>query len=138
MHDISHLTFVVRDLTRMATFLCDGLGAREVYDSGDRPHSLSAEKFFLLGGVWIAAMRGEPPAARSCQHVAFLVDEAELPGYRQRLRAIGAELRPPRTRIAGEGRSLYVYDFDNHLSELHTGSLEQRLSHYAAASRSAS
>jgi fosfomycin resistance protein FosX len=30
---ISHITFIVRDLERMATFFCKGLGAREVYDS---------------------------------------------------------------------------------------------------------
>ncbi len=36
--------------------MCKGLGAREVYDSHSRTFSLSREKFFLLGGVWIAAM----------------------------------------------------------------------------------
>lgn len=55
-HDISHITFIVRDLERMATtFLCKGLGAREVYDSHSRTFSLSRETFFLLGGVWLAA-----------------------------------------------------------------------------------
>lgn len=132
MHGVSHLTFVVRDLERMARFLCDGLGAREVYDSAGAERSLSPEKFFVLGGVWIAAMQGEPPAARSYQHVAFAVDAAELPAYEARLRRIGAEIRPARPRIAGEGVSLYVYDFDDHLFELHDGSLEERLAHYAA------
>lgn len=32
---------------------------------------------------------------------------------------------------AREGQSLYLYDFDNHLFELHTGTLEQRLALYA-------
>ncbi|MCD9033283.1 FosX/FosE/FosI family fosfomycin resistance hydrolase [Luteimonas sp. Y-2-2-4F] len=132
MRGVSHLTFVVRDLARMARFLCDGLGAREVYDSAGVEHSLSPEKFFVLGGVWIAAMQGEPPAARSYQHVAFAVDAAELPAYEARLRRIGAEIRPARPRIPGEGASLYVYDFDDHLFELHDGSLEERLAHYAA------
>jgi len=40
------------------------------------------------------------------------------------------EIRPPRSRVAGEGASLYLYDFDNHLFELHTGTLEQRLARY--------
>ncbi len=52
---ISHITFIVRDLERMTTFLCTGLGAREIYDSHSRTFSLSREKFFLLGGVWLAA-----------------------------------------------------------------------------------
>lgn len=134
MHGISHITFIVRDLDRMTLFLCRGLGAREVYDSGDRAFSLSREKFFVLAGVWLAAMEGEPPAERSYQHVAFAVDESELPVYEERLRAIGAEIRPPRGRVEGEGRSLYVYDFDNHLFELHSGTLEQRLARYARRS----
>lgn len=132
MRGISHITFVVRDLERMAAFLCDGLGAREVYDSVGRNRSLSREKFFVLAGVWIAAMEGEPPWQRSYQHVAFSVDEADLPAYRARLQALGVEVRPPRSRIDGEGQSLYFYDFDDHLFELHTGTLEQRLERYAA------
>src|SRR5690606_9994385 len=111
-------------------FLCEGLGAREVYDSSGREFSLSREKFFLLGGTWLAAMEGEPPVERSYQHVAFAVDEAELPVYQARLEALGVEVRPPRSRVAGEGASLYFYDFDNHLFELHTGTLEQRLARY--------
>ncbi len=131
MQGISHITFIVRDLERMSTFLCEGLGAREVYDSADGNHSLSREKFFVLGGVWIAAMQGEPPTQRSYQHVAFAVGEHELPAYEARLRATGVDIRAGRERVVGEGRSLYFHDFDNHLFELHTGTLEQRLATYA-------
>ncbi len=133
MKGISHITFIVRDVERMASFLCEGLGAREVYDSAGREFSLSREKFFLLGGTWLAAMQGEPPAERSYQHVAFEVDEDELPAYQARLEALGVDIRPPRPRVEGEGQSLYVHDFDNHLFELHTGTLEQRLARYGAA-----
>ncbi len=34
--------------------------------------------------------------------------------------------------MAGEGRSLYFHDHDNHLFELHTGTLEERLARYGA------
>jgi len=91
MQGISHLTFIVRDLGRMARFLCDGLGAEEVYDSAGNHFSLSREKFFVLGG----------------------------------------DILPARPRVEGEGQSLYVHDFDNHLFELHTGTLQQRLARYA-------
>lgn len=131
MKGISHLTFIVRDLDRMATFLCDGLGAHEVYDSSSHNFSLSREKFFVLGDAWLAAMEGEPPAGRSYQHVAFAVNEPDIPVYQARLEALGVEIRPPRSRVEGEGLSLYFYDFDNHLFELHTGTLEQRLARYA-------
>lgn len=116
----------------MAAFLCDGLGAREVYDSAGHNFSLSREKFFVLGGTWLAAMEGEPPAERTYQHVALAVSEAELPEYQAKLQALGVEIRPPRNRVAGEGLSMYFYDFDNHLFELHTGTLEQRLARYTA------
>lgn len=128
---ISHLTFIVRDLARMRRFLCEGLGAEEVYCSGANTFSLSREKFFLLGGQWIAAMQGEPPAERSYQHVALKVDERDLPAFEARLSALGVDIRPPRARVDGEGQSLYFHDFDNHLFELHSGTLAQRLQRYA-------
>lgn len=130
MQGISHITFIVRDLERMASFLCQGLGAQEVYDSAGENHSLSREKFFLLGGIWIAAMEGESPSQRSYHHVAFSVSDDELPRYQAKLEALGVDIRPPRARVEGEGQSLYVYDFDNHLFELHTGTLQQRLARY--------
>jgi catechol 2,3-dioxygenase-like lactoylglutathione lyase family enzyme len=128
---LSHMTFVVRDLDRMAEILAGVLGAREVYSSGEATFSLSREKFFLVGDLWIAAMEGEPLPARSYNHVAFKVAEADLPLYEARIRALGLELRPPRPRVEGEGASLYFYDDDNHLFELHTGTLAERLARYA-------
>ena len=130
LRGLSHLTFIVRDLTLAARFFCGGLGAREVYDSAARHFSLSHEKFFDLDGLWIVAMQGKPPTERSYRHVAFAVAEADLPHYAARLTAIGAEVRPPRPRVVGEGQSLYVYDFDNHLFELHAGTLAERLENY--------
>lgn len=129
---ISHITFIVRDLERMAEFLCEGLGAVEIYDSADKSFSISREKFFLLGGVWIAAMQGEPPAERSYRHLAFRIEEDELAGFQARLQALGVDIKPPRPRVDGEGLSLYFHDFDNHLYELHTGTLAQRLERYGA------
>ncbi len=128
---ISHITFIVRNLEVMARFLCDGLGATEVYDSSAKSYSLSREKFFILGGVWLAAMEGEPPSERSYRHLAFKVTEEDLASFEVRLRAMGVEVKEPRPRVAGEASSLYCYDFDNHLFELHTGTLDERLKRYA-------
>lgn len=131
IEDVSHITFMVSDVERMATFICTGLGGREVYDSRARNFSLSREKFFVVGGVWIAAMEGEAPSQRTYRHLAFKVPSGTLPEFERRLRALGVEVKPPRPRVEGEGESLYFYDFDNHLFELHTGTLEQRLQRYA-------
>jgi fosfomycin resistance protein FosX len=131
IESISHITFIVKDLERMARFICDGLGGREVSDSQSKNFSLYREKFFVVGGTWLAAMQGTPPAERSYRHLAFKVAEDALPDFERRLRALGVEIRDPRPRVEGEGVSLYFYDFDNHLFELHTGTLEQRLERYA-------
>ena len=128
---LSHITLIVRDLERMAFLLCEGWGATELYDCAKQNFSLSREKFFLLGGVWLAVMEGEPQAERSYRHVAFKVAPEGLQAYRARLERLGVEIKPPRSRVEGEGESLYFYDFDNHLFELHSGTLEERLSRYA-------
>lgn len=126
---ISHITFIASDLERTANLLCAGLGATEVYDSAKKNFSISREKFFTLGGVWLAVMEGEP-VDRSYRHVAFKVTAAELPALEARLRSLGVEIQPSRSRVEGEGQSLYFYDFDNNLFELHAGTLEQRLERY--------
>lgn len=127
---VNHLTFIVRDLDRTAELLIAGLGATEVYDSKDKQFSISREKFFVLGGVWLAFMQGEP-VERSYRHVAFAVNETDLSNYEGRLRKLGVEIKPPRPRVGGEGLSLYFYDYDDNLFELHTGTLEERLQRYA-------
>lgn len=129
---LSHITFIVQDLQLAARFFCEGLGAQEVYDSTAKNFSLSREKFFLLGGIWIACMEGASSGDHGYRHTAFRVTDAELPRFEAQLRAIGAEIKPPRPRVEGEGQSLYFYDFDGHLFELHTGTLEQRLARYQA------
>ncbi|TIT24291.1 MAG: FosX/FosE/FosI family fosfomycin resistance thiol transferase, partial [Mesorhizobium sp.] len=104
---------------------------REVYDSGARQFSLSREKFFLIGDLWIAIMQGEPLNDRSYNHVGFKIDESDFDRYVDRVRKLGLDMRPPRPRVEGEGRSIYFHDHDNHLFELHTGTLAERLTRYA-------
>ena len=128
---LSHITFVCRDVDRMAEILTTVLDAREVYDSGAATFSHSREKFFLVGEVWVAVMEGEALPARSYNHVAFRVDEDDFEERLARIEALGLDLRPPRPRVPGEGRSIYFHDEDNHLFELHTGTLSERLARYA-------
>lgn len=127
---ISHITLIVQDLKRTSDFFCSVLGAEEIYDSGEGTHSLSKERFLLLAGVWMAIMEGAPLPDRTYNHIAFKIHESEFEDYKSRLEKAGVDFRESRQRIAGEGLSIYFYDFDNHLFELHTGTLKQRLETY--------
>ena len=129
---ISHITLTVSDLDKSAEMLKAVLDAEEVYSSGDKTFSLSREKFFLIGGCWIVLMEGESLPTRTYNHVALKINETEFEKYAARIRDYGLEMREPRNRIAGEGQSLYFYDYDNHLFELHTGTLAERLQRYCA------
>lgn len=127
---ISHLTFIVKDLERASTFFRAIFEAEEIYSSGDATFSLTREKFFLINGLWVAIMEGDSLTDRTYNHVAFKIPDEEFDNYEKRVRDLGLELKNPRARVEGEGRSLYFYDFDNHLFELHTGNLSERLARY--------
>jgi len=128
---ISHITFIVKDLGRATRFFTSVFDAKEVYASGDKTFSLTQEKFFLVASQWIAIMEGDSLAERTYNHVAFKIREEDFELYKARVEALGLDVKPPRPRVEGEGRSLYFYDFDNHLFELHTGTLAERLTRYA-------
>jgi catechol 2,3-dioxygenase-like lactoylglutathione lyase family enzyme len=131
IESISHITLIVKDVKRTAAFFQSLFNAEEVYDSSEKNFSTAYEKFFVIGGTWIALMEGEPLSERSYNHIAFKVPEADFDAYVSKLQKFGVEIDPGRTRVEGEGRSIYFYDFDHHLFELHTGTLEKRLSRYA-------
>jgi fosfomycin resistance protein FosX len=61
----------------------------------------------------------------------FKVSDEQLLKARTSIERLGLEVRPPRPRVDGEAQSLYFHDHDNHLFELHTGTLEERLARYA-------
>jgi fosfomycin resistance protein FosX len=128
---ISHITLIVRDVEKMGHFLQTIFDAEEVYDSSKNNFSLSYEKFFIIGGTWIAVMEGEPLPERSYNHIAFKVPGSEFDEYIARVKQLGVDIKPGRDRVSGEARSIYFYDFDNHLFELHTGTLNDRLLHYS-------
>jgi len=128
---LSHITFMVRDLDRTAQFLRTIFDAEEIYDSVGKNYSISREKFFIIGHTWIAIMEGESRLERAYDHVAFKVTDEEFAICATRVRALGIEILPGRERMPDEGRSLYFYDYDNHLFELHTGTILERLRTYA-------
>lgn len=138
---LSHMTLVVSDLDRTEALLTAVLGARKVYDSGEKTFSLSRERFFLVGGgpgeadasapIWLVTMEGEPLPTRTYNHIAFKIEEADYERHLESVRCLGLDLREGRSRVDGEGRSIYFHDYDNHLFELHTGTLAERLARYS-------
>ncbi|MWD28388.1 FosX/FosE/FosI family fosfomycin resistance thiol transferase [Aquicoccus sp. SCR17] len=132
---LSHITLIVSDLDRTQEMLEQVFEARCLYRSDGQTFSLSEERFFDIGGTWLAIMKGDPLPARSYNHVAFRIREDEFETRRARIEALGLELRAPRPRIPGEGRSLYFHGPDDHLFELHTGTLAERLAAYESAAR---
>lgn len=127
---LSHITLIVRDLNKTTTFLQEIFDAEEIYSSGDKTFSLSKEKFFLIAGLWICIMEGESLQERTYNHIAFRIHAEEMDEYTERIKSLDVEIKPERSRVTGEGRSIYFYDYDNHLFELHAGTLEERLKSY--------
>ncbi|EFR9755969.1 FosX/FosE/FosI family fosfomycin resistance thiol transferase [Listeria monocytogenes] len=127
---LSHITLIVKDLNKTTAFLQNIFNAEEIYSSGDKTFSLPKEKFFLIAGLWICIMEGDSLQERTYNHIAFQIQSEEVDEYTERIKALGVEMKPERPRVQGEGRSIYFYDFDNHLFELHAGTLEERLKRY--------
>ncbi|EOJ6162602.1 fosfomycin resistance hydrolase FosX [Listeria monocytogenes] len=127
---LSHITLIVKDLNKTTAFLQNIFNAEEIYSSGDKTFSLSKEKFFLIAGLWICIMEGDSLQERTYNHIAFQIQSEEVDEYTERIKALGVEMKPERPRVQGEGRSIYFYNFDNHLFELHAGTLEERLKRY--------
>jgi catechol 2,3-dioxygenase-like lactoylglutathione lyase family enzyme len=128
---LSHITLIVKDLERTSVFLTKIFDAKEIYTSGDHTFSLAREKYFLINDLWICIMEGDPVSERSYNHIAFQIRDGEIDDYIGRIKEVGAELKQGRSRVEGEGRSIYFYDFDNHLFELHTGNFSERLNSYS-------
>ena len=128
---LSHLTFIVRDLDKMEEILTKVLDARKIYDSGDQSFSLSKKRFFDISGIWVAIMEGEALSEKTYNHVAFKISPDDYETRLKCVRALGLEIKEGQSRVTGEGRSLYFYDHDKHLFELHTGTRAERLERYA-------
>lgn len=75
-------------------------------------------------------MEDELLAEKTYNHVAFKIAAEDYELYAARVKSLGVDVKEDRNRVEGEGRSLYFYDYDNHLFELHTGTLNQRLQKY--------
>ena len=75
-------------------------------------------------------MEGEIHKEKTYNHIAFEVLKKDFPIYVERVKKLGVEIKDSRSRILEEAESIYFYDYDNHLFEIHTGTLEERLIRY--------
>lgn len=75
-------------------------------------------------------MQGDSLKEKTYNHIAFKISDDDSDSNLNKIKTLGLEIIQDRKRIPGEGKSIYFYDYDNHLFELHTGSLESRLKEY--------
>ncbi|AJD28390.1 FosX/FosE/FosI family fosfomycin resistance thiol transferase [Clostridium botulinum] len=127
---ISHITFVVKNLDKTTQLFKELFNAKEVYYSGEKKHSLFKERFFVIGSQWIAVMEDTNILNRTYHHIAFKISDSDVDSYLDKIKTLNLELKSPRERVSGEGYSIYFYDYDNNLFELHTETLEKRLASY--------
>jgi predicted enzyme related to lactoylglutathione lyase len=90
---------------------------------------------FITGviGQWIAVMEDTNILNRTYHHIAFKISASDVDRCLDKIKNLNLELKSPRKRVSGEGYSIYFYDYDNNLFELHTETLEKRLASYAKA-----
>ena len=103
-----------KDLALASKFFRTIFDAKEVYSSGDKQFSLLQEMFFLIGDVWV----GDALYEQTYNHRAFKISEEHFQLYLDRINSLALTIRTEPPRVLGEGRSVYFYDFDNHLFEL--------------------
>jgi catechol 2,3-dioxygenase-like lactoylglutathione lyase family enzyme len=127
---LSHITLIVRDLEKSSALFKTIFEAKEIYSSEDKTFSLAHEKFFMIGDVWIVIMQDSAITQRNYRHEAFKIADKDYDKYLQKIMTAQLEIKSPRPRVDGEGRSIYFYDYDNNLFELHTGTLQERLNRY--------
>lgn len=121
---ISHIALVVREPERAAQLFKVLFNAKVLHPKQGRRGP--PETLVLVGGVWFVLVQGDPAPSRTDDHIAFSVQETELPILAERLASLGIESQMSRPGTAA--KSLYFVDYDNHLFELHAGEFERELS----------
>lgn len=125
---INHFCFSVSDLDRSIKFYSEVFGARILV----KGRKLA---YFDLNGLWIALNQEDVVRDRDNRtytHIAFTIDKSDYENLLNKLKELHVEVLPGRVRHAKDKESIYFYDPDGHLFELHTGTLQDRLDYYRA------
>ena len=62
-------------------------------------------------------MEGDPLPVKTYNHIAFKISEGDFDMYLDKITKLGLEIIDDRSRLPGEGKSIYFFDYDNHLFE---------------------
>ena len=119
LDSISHIALVVKDPARTAALFRDLFSARVVARQDDEGH---LETFVRLGGTWLVLVGAAVERARTGDHVAFHTTPQILEATVAKLQAMGREFIRARSN-----RSLYFFDYDDHVFELDTGDTDKEL-----------
>lgn len=126
IQSISHICFSVSDLQKSIKFFSEVLKGKLLVKG-------RSTAYLDIGGVWIA-LNEERAIMRQEQntytHIAFKIEENEIAEWENRLKSYGVEILEGRPRDKKDKKSIYFKDLDGHKLELHTGTLDDRLSYY--------
>lgn len=119
LDSISHIALVVKDPARTAALFHDLFSARAVEREDDDGHH---ETFVKLGGSWIVLVGAPVERTRTGDHIAFHTTPEVLEATVAKLQTMGREFIRARSDTA-----LYFFDYDDHVFELDTESLDMEL-----------
>jgi catechol 2,3-dioxygenase-like lactoylglutathione lyase family enzyme len=120
---VSHITFIVKNMEKTAKMFKSIFWAEEVY-------SWENAKYFLIANQWIALNPWNSLKEKTYNHLAFKVSKEEFQKCKKLVENFWIEVKEWRKRRDWEADSIYFYDYDNHLFEIHSWTLEERLRSY--------
>jgi catechol 2,3-dioxygenase-like lactoylglutathione lyase family enzyme len=119
LDSISHIALIVKDPARTATLFRDLFSARVLEREDEEGH---LEVFVRLGGLWVVLVAAPVERARTGDHIAFHVTPEILEATVAKLQAMGREFIRARSN-----RSLYFFDYDDHVFELDAEDIDEEL-----------
>jgi metallothiol transferase len=130
INSINHITYSVANISKSIEFYRDVLKAEILVES-------ETSAYFNLAGVWLA-LNEEKNIPRneiehSYTHIAFSISDNDFDDWYNWLKENQVNILEGRDRDIRDKKSIYFTDLDGHKLELHTGSLEDRMSYYKEA-----